>query len=350
MLTRPGVTTAPPRSTRSSASGGAPPPTASTRPSARAPSRRRAPSPRRPSTTTWALGEQQAHRRASGTSSNRSTSTSPRSVIFSAGITESARNAIVRNGVAPLQPSAARRVGAGAALRDHLVERRDREQAGDRQRALARTIRPPSTATMPPPSSTTRWTAASMSSSETPSDDDVVRVVRDRRGERAAPQARSRATKPEPDAARGEVALDDRDLREVARRVGDRDAVLDASARSTSDSVTTWSGHEPDHARRPPPFHGTRSRRGRAARCAPTAGPTRARRAARSRRSRRPALSTSSGRKRLEVGQDEQVGLVAGRDGAEVTQPVPARRVERRDHDRVRGRDARRRPLRAPSR
>ena len=42
----------------------------------------------------------------SGTSSNFSTSTRPRSVIFNAGITESARNDIVRNGVAPVQPSA----------------------------------------------------------------------------------------------------------------------------------------------------------------------------------------------------------------------------------------------------
>src|ERR1700757_674981 len=42
----------------------------------------------------------------SGTSSKRSTSTRPWSVIFSAGMTESARNETVKNGVAPLQPSA----------------------------------------------------------------------------------------------------------------------------------------------------------------------------------------------------------------------------------------------------
>ena len=44
----------------------------------------------------------------------------------------------------------------------------------------------------------------------------------------------------------------------------------------------------------------------------------------------RPRLSTSSGSKRLEVGEQQQVGLVAGRDRAEVREPVPGRRVERR--------------------
>ena len=44
---------------------------------------------------------------ASGTISKRSTSTRPRSVIFSFGITESARKDSVRNGVATVQPSAA---------------------------------------------------------------------------------------------------------------------------------------------------------------------------------------------------------------------------------------------------
>src|SRR5439155_11490411 len=42
----------------------------------------------------------------SGTSSKRSTSTRPRSVIFRLGITERPRKESVRNGVAPDQPSA----------------------------------------------------------------------------------------------------------------------------------------------------------------------------------------------------------------------------------------------------
>ena len=48
-----------------------------------------------------------------------------------------------------------------------------------------------------------------------PDDDHVVRVVCDRRRERAAPQAES-THEAEPDAARAEMALDDRDLGEVA--------------------------------------------------------------------------------------------------------------------------------------
>ena len=57
-------------------------------------------------------------------------------MIFSDGITESARNASVRNGVAPDQPSACGGLVRGEALLDHVGERRVGEQAGDRQRAL----------------------------------------------------------------------------------------------------------------------------------------------------------------------------------------------------------------------
>ena len=52
------------------------------------------------------VGEQRAHAR-SGTSSKRSTSTSPRSVIFRLGITDSARNASSWNGASIVQPSSA---------------------------------------------------------------------------------------------------------------------------------------------------------------------------------------------------------------------------------------------------
>ena len=63
----------------------------------------------------------------------------------------------------------------------------------------------------------------------------------------------------------------------------------------------------------------------------------------------RPRLSTISGTKRSRSGRSEQVGLVAGRDRAEVREPVPERRAERRADERVLGRDARTRPRRAPS-
>ena len=59
-----------------------------------------------------------------------------------------------------------------------------------------------------------------------PDDDEVVRVVRDRRGERAAPEARA-GDEAEPDPARREVPLDDGDLGEAGLGVGDRVAVHD---------------------------------------------------------------------------------------------------------------------------
>ena len=57
-------------------------------------------------------------------------------MIFSDGITESARKASVRNGVAPDQPSAVGGLVRGEALLDHRRERRVREQPGDGKRAL----------------------------------------------------------------------------------------------------------------------------------------------------------------------------------------------------------------------
>ena len=142
-------------------------------------------------------------------------------MIFSDGITESARKASVRNGVAPDQPSAGRGLVAGAALLDHLGERRVREQPGDRQRALG-----------DHPAAVDGDDAAAdlgeVADGEGhvvvahPDDDEVVGVVRDRRGERAALQAGA-GDEAEPDPAGREVALDDGDLGEVG--VGARDGV-----------------------------------------------------------------------------------------------------------------------------
>ena len=73
---------------------------------------------------------------SSGTSSKRSTSTSPRSVIFRCGITESAeeREREERRRARPAER--VRGVVARPALRDHVGERRIGEQPGDRERAL----------------------------------------------------------------------------------------------------------------------------------------------------------------------------------------------------------------------
>ena len=112
-------------------------------------------------------------------------------MIFSDGITESARNASVRNGVAPDQPSAAAASLRGAAARDHLGERRVGEQAGDRERALGDD--PPvvdgddAAADRGEVADGERHVVVAH-----PDDDEVVGVVRHRRGERAALRGPSR--------------------------------------------------------------------------------------------------------------------------------------------------------------
>ena len=50
-----------------------------------------------------------------------------------------------------------------------------------------------------------------------------------------------------------------------------------------------------------------------------------------------PALEDDVRHEADEVGQEQQVGLVPGRDGAEMPEAVPQRRVERRHHERVLG-------------
>ena len=126
----------------------------------------------------------------SGTSSKRSTSTSPRSVIFRCGITDSARKDSVRNGVAPDQPSRSRRLVAGAALGDHVVERRIGEQPRDGERALGEHLaaadRDDASAELGEAGDRERHVVVAH-----PHDDEVVRVVGDGRGQRAALQARA---------------------------------------------------------------------------------------------------------------------------------------------------------------
>ena len=162
---------------------------------------------------------------------------------------------------------------------------------------------------MPPPSSASRSTANGHVVVVHADDDDVVRVVRDGRGERAALRARSRETKPSPIRPVAEVALDDGDLREVALGVGDRVPVLDerlAHERLGHDLVRD----EPDHAQRSPPLHGIAKSAGATRRDAHGLSHPLGHLDARDRpRSGGPRFSTISGAKRLEVGQDEQVGL-----------------------------------------
>ena len=129
-----------------------------------------------------------------------------------------------------------RRLVARAALRDHVGERRVGEEPGDRERALGEHAQPVDgddpAAELGEPLDREGHVAVGHAD-----DDEVVRVVRDARGERAALQPRA-GDEAEPDPAGGEVALDDRDLREVALGARDGPPVLDAGSR-TSDSVTT---------------------------------------------------------------------------------------------------------------
>ena len=132
------------------------------------------------------------------------------------------------------------------------------------------------------------------------------------------------AHEPEADPARAEVALDHGDLREVALRIGDDLAVDDRRLLHAAPRSRSGRGRCRSRARR---RRSTGARSRRAATCwtrtvcltqSGTSGrwisPT-----------GRPRLSTSSGTKRSRSGRSEQVGLVAGRDRAEVRQPVPDR-------------------------
>ena len=170
-------------------------------------------------------------------------------MIFRLGITESARNASDWNG--------------DATLRAERVHGRDRRLARlDHVRRAARSETRPATG-----SGSSAVTCTAVDDDEAAAeldealdrqrhlgvahadDDDVVRVVRERRGEGAAAEAEA-AHEAEADPARAEMALDHRDLREVALRVGR--AV--ASSSSTSDSVTIWPGTRPI-TRAGPPSH-----------------------------------------------------------------------------------------------
>lgn len=132
-------------------------------------------------------------------------------MILSEGITERARNDIVRNGVPPDQPSAVAASLQARALRDDIGQRRVGEKARHRERALRHDP-----------------TAAELQQAPDDSDhvvvghaqhDDVVRIVRDRRAERA-PLEPSAQDEIESEPTRRQVPLDDSDLRETTRRIG----------------------------------------------------------------------------------------------------------------------------------
>src|SRR5581483_6282088 len=104
---------------------------------------------------------------ASGTSSNRSTSTSPRSVSFSLGITDSARNDRSWKGASTVEPSS-----CAAATIARLRATTSSSGASDSSPATgsgsSASTCAPSTTTMPPPMFASRRTAAAIAASLIP--------------------------------------------------------------------------------------------------------------------------------------------------------------------------------------
>ena len=122
------------------------------------------------------------------------------------------------------------------------------------------TTRPSSTTTMPPPTSASRCDGERHVLVARADDDEVVRVVRDGRGERAALAAPSPRGSARPMRPVARCRSSDRDLDEVALGVGDGMAVDDerlARQRLRDDLV----GDEADRARRAAAPTGSRSRR-----------------------------------------------------------------------------------------
>ena len=168
-------------------------------------------------------------------------------MIFSDGITESARKDIVWNGEGSVQPSFAAASMQPAARLDHLVERRLRDQARDRQRQLGAhaAVLDDDHAAADLGQARDRAGHVVVVHAD---DDDVVRVVGEGRGERARLEVEA-AHEPDRHPAGAEVALDDRDLREAVP--GDRVAVLDERAPRRATRSTIWSGITPITRARP---------------------------------------------------------------------------------------------------
>ena len=269
---------------------------------------------------------------ASGTSSKRSTSTSPRSVIFRLGITESARKASDWNGDSTFEPSActAATVASLASITSASGRSETSPATGSGSSAVTAS---PSTTTRPPPSSNQPLDRERHLVVAHADDDDVVGVVREGGGEarrdRGRTPARSRGRSCRcRDAARSRRSSRGRAPGRPSRR----------SSSSTSDSVTIWPGTRPI-TRAGPPSHST-------AKSSAETGRTRTLCVTHSGTGvgwdlvdRAAALEHDLGNEALEVGQEQQIGLVAGRDRAERLEPVPERRMVRRHHERVLGRN-----------
>ena len=289
--------------------GASPAPTSATSPSSIRSQPRSCSVPASSIVTTHALRED--HATSSGTSSKRSTSTRPRSVIFSVGITDSARNARCWNGDSSLQPSVARRGDAPRATRaTHLVERRVREQAR----------RPAAAARRAPRRRRRRRSRRRCSRAAARRRPSTRRSCRRRRrcARRARPSTRARRA-----AARSRARSRARSGR---CRGGARSTAIFARSRSGSasaspravraaprraTSVTIWPGTMPITRAAAARATGCGTSPGRARRCAPCAAPSPGTSARGISATGAPALQHELGHEALEVGQD-----AAGRPGS----------------------------------
>ena len=243
---------------------------------------------------------------------------------FRHGITDSARNASVRNGVAPVQPRAARRFVAGAASLDHFGQRvrptsspatasgqlgddlRRRRRRRCRHRSPRDAVdREGHVARRSSPTTTMLWAScATEEAQRAPFQADPAHEAETDRG-RLRGAARSTA-----------ILARSRDGSATARpasTTGSRPAT-----RSRSDPSI-----EPDHARIPAVPRNREIRRGRSARSAPSAAPSPERPTARDLADRPAALQDEVGYEALQVGQHEQICLIAGSHRPVPIEPVP---------------------------
>ena len=257
-------------------------------------------------------------------------------MIFSAGITDSARKDSVWNGELRSQPSsraAARHASVAATTSSAGASRAGRRPAAAARRARRGPRRRPRRRRA---RSAAGRRAACRRRRRRRRRRCARRGRRSSRSRRAAGRSRARGRRrcgPVPRwrsttaifarSRAGSATISPvRDLRLVLERVGD-------------DLV----GDDPDHAHRRRPVRGSATAR-RPTWPMRTVWRTQSGTSGRGTSPiRRPDLSTSSGSNALEVGEQQQVGLVAGRDRAVLAQAVPERRVERREHERVLGRD-----------
>ena len=278
---------------------------------------------------------------ASGTSSKASTSTSPRSVIFSDGMTDSARNDSVMNGASIATPcsrssacSASRRLGD---VSSGLVARAARRSAAPARRAPRRRGRRPGRRRAPAPRDRAQRHVGVVHAH----DDEVVRVVRDRRGERAAAQPEP-AHQPEPDAPRARGGARSR-RSSPGRAPGRRPRGRPRRAACSSPApVISWPGCDLDH---PHPRRRARDRE-RGASPAPSASCRAAPWTPAPRRILRlaPVLEHQRRVEARQVVEQHEVGHVAGRDRPAIAAArAPARRAAWPSPARPRARRPRRR-------